>query len=533
MDRGVRRRRPTRITMTDLTFLARLVGGRRVAAARSWRGGGIMRAQLSQLSRLTRRMAHTVYGHTYGLTRTADYGLFRDTMPLTAYEDLRPWVMRMVGGEADVLWPGVTRRFAQSSGTSDGRSKFIPVTDASLRANHYRGAGDAVWHYLANYPDSRMFGGKGFILGGSFATALDTPPGVKAGDLSAHLIECVSPLVNLFRVPGKEVALMEDWTLKVPALVAASRNSDITNISGVPSWFLTVLRAVMADAGAATIHQVWPNLEVFFHGGIAMDPYRSQYAAITDPRRKMRYVETYNASEGFFAVQDLRQPGAMLLLLDAGVFYEFLPLDADGREVAAEAVPAWGVEEGRTYSLVITAPNGLCRYRIGDTVRIVSADPLRIAIAGRTKHFINAFGEEVMVYNTDAALTRTCARHNCHCLDYTVAPVFANGGRRGRHQWLVEWAKAPQDAAAFAADLDAALQEENSDYAAKRAGGIFLDPLTVTAAPRGLFDRWLATTGKLGGQRKIPRLSNDRRIMDTLLAMMTDGHATRGQSPTV
>lgn len=503
--------------MLNLTPIARLALSRQVRNARGWRGDNIRRVQLRQLDMLTRKGERTGYGKANRLKHTADYAAFAATLPMAGYPEIRHLVMAMVDGVPDILWPGVCRRFAQSSGTSDGRSKFIPVTADSLRLNHYPGASAAVAHYLANYPDSRMFSGRGFILGGSFATQLQVPEGVKAGDLSAHLIEACGPLVDIYRVPPRDIALMEDWTQKVPALVRASFKANVTNISGVPSWFLTVLRAVIAEAGVNTVHDVWPNLEVFFHGGIAMDPYRSQYAAITDPDR-MRYVETYNASEGFFACQDLREPGSMLLLLDAGVFYEFVPLDEADDPHPAHAVPAWEVEKGRTYALVITAPNGLWRYPIGDTVRIVSRDPLRIAIAGRTKAFINAFGEEVMVHNTDAALTRTCHAHGCEALNYTVAPVFADGGRRGRHQWLVEWATPPSDPAAFAADLDRALQDENSDYAAKRSGGIFLDPLEVIDARPGVFDAWLASTGKLGGQRKIPRLSNDRHIIDAILS---------------
>lgn len=503
--------------MLNLTPLARLVLSRQVKNARSWRADNIRHVQLRQLDMLTRKGERTGYGKANKLKHTADYAAFAATLPVAGYPEIRHLVMAMVDGVPDILWPGVCRRFAQSSGTSDGRSKFIPVTADSLHLNHYPGASAAVAHYLANYPDSRMFSGRGFILGGSFATQLQVPEGVKAGDLSAHLIEACGPLVDIYRVPPRDIALMEDWTQKVPALVKASLRANVTNISGVPSWFLTVLRAVIAEAGVNTVHDVWPNLEVFFHGGIAMDPYRSQYAAITDPDR-MRYVETYNASEGFFACQDLREPGSMLLLLDAGVFYEFVPLDEADDPHPAHAVPAWEVEEGRTYALVITAPNGLWRYPIGDTVRIVSRDPLRIAIAGRTKAFINAFGEEVMVHNTDAALTRTCHAHGCEALNYTVAPVFADGGRRGCHQWLIEWATPPADTAAFAADLDRALQDENSDYAAKRSGGIFLDPLEVIDARPGVFDAWLASTGKLGGQRKIPRISNDRHIIDAILS---------------
>ena len=496
--------------------------GGRVAEARKWSTPeGLEKAQRRVLAYLTAHGEATVFGREKGLSATDDYAAFRQMLTVTPYPRLRPWVMRMVEGEADILWPGRCRRFAQSSGTSDGKSKYIPVTADSLRLNHYVGAGDAVAHYLHNYPDSRMFSGKGFILGGSFANELELPAAVRVGDLSANLIEAVSPLVNLFRVPSKKVALMKDWSEKLPALVRASCHSNVTNISGVPSWFRTVLKEVIAARGAQTIHDVWPNLEVFFHGGISMEPYRAEYAALTEPG-KMRYVETYNASEGFFAIQDERTqslPGAMLLLADCGVFYEFVPLSECEDEAPAHAVPAWQVEEGRTYALVITAANGLWRYPIGDTVRVVSTRPLRIVIAGRTKHYINAFGEEVMVYNTDAALARACAQTGARALNYTVAPVFARGGQHGRHQWLIEWSVQPTDVEAFAEALDSALQAENSDYQAKRSGSIFLDRLTVTTLPVGAFDRYLASTGKLGGQRKVPRLSNSRAVVEAILAL--------------
>ena len=508
--------------MINFTPIARTVMSRRVRASQRWSTlAGLEAAQRRVLAMLTERGAVTLFGREKGLCATDDYEAFRSMLPVTAYPELRPWVMRMIAGERDILWPGLCRRFAQSSGTSDGKSKYIPVTGDSLRLNHYAGAGDAVAHYLHNYPDSRMFAGKGFILGGSFANELDLAPGVRVGDLSANLIEGVSPLVNLFRVPPKEVALMKDWTEKVPALVEASCRENVTNISGVPSWFRTVIKEVIAARGARTIHDVWPNLEVFFHGGISMEPYRAEYASLTAPG-KMRYVETYNASEGFFAIQDERvqsEPGAMLLLPDIGVFYEFVPLSECEDEQPAHAVPAWQVERGRVYALVITAANGLWRYPIGDTVRVVSVEPLRIVIAGRTRHFINAFGEEVMVYNTDAALARACEETGARALNYTIAPVFAEGGRRGRHQWLIEWAAAPADMAVFEEALDRALQSENSDYQAKRSGGIFLDRLTVTTLAPGAFDRYLASTGKLGGQRKVPRLSNSRSVVEAILAL--------------
>lgn len=466
------------------------------------------------LARLIKTARSTSWGKTHDFHRISSYEDFRQAVDLTPYEAIRPYVMQMIQGQPDILWPGTTRRFAQSSGTSDGKSKFIPITPESLRINHYRGGNDVVAHYLNLYPDSRLFSGKALILGGSFANELNLPPSSRArvGDLSANLIEAINPIVNLARIPSKKIALLPDWHEKLPALVNAAIKADVTNISGVPSWFLTVLNKVLETTGASRIHDVWPNLEVFFHGGISFLPYRAQYDAIIDPRR-MRYLETYNASEGFFAVQDTAHSRAMKLLIDAGVFYEFIPADNPD----ASPIPAWQVRQGQIYAMVITAANGLWRYPIGDTVRIESTAPLRITIAGRTKHYINAFGEEVMVHNTDAAIARASDKCNCSVANYTVAPVFSSKASKGHHQWLIEFNRPPADMQLFADILDRCLTQENSDYQAKRAGNIFLSPLTITPAAKGLFDRWLESTGKLGGQRKVPRLSNDRRIIESML----------------
>ncbi len=476
-------------------------------------------AQRKVLSWLLKKASGTAIGQEYGFGKIRNYEDFAASVPAVEFEDIRPYVMRMVSGERDVLWPGVCRRFAQSSGTSGGKSKFIPVTDEALRRNHYGGSACAVASYLARYPKSRLFGGKSLILGGSFANELtDVPKGVCVGDLSATLIARVNPFVNLFRVPSKDIALMSDWNEKLPAIALASENEDVTNISGVPSWFMTVLRRIMADKGAKTIHDVWPNLEVFFHGGIAFGPYREQYREITDAS-KMRYHENYNASEGFFATQDNDESGVMRLLTDIGVFYEFVPLDSL-EEASTKAVPAWKVEKGRTYAIMISSCNGLWRYQIGDTVRIESTSPLRISIAGRTNSFINAFGEELMVWNADKALAEACLKTGASVRNYTAAPVYASGESNGHHQWLIEWERAPKCGnEAFADILDAELQKVNSDYQAKRASDIFLARLELTEAPEGVFDRWLATTGKLGGQRKIPRLSNNRRVIDPILSL--------------
>lgn len=468
--------------------------------------------QLDVLRQLLRDARSTEIGRRYGFSEISDADHYCSRVPLRPYEDIRSEVMRMVMGESNVLWPGKCRRYAQSSGTSDGRSKYVPVTDACLSRNHYAGSADCVALYLSLYPESRLMGGRSFILGGSFATEADHPADVKIGDLSAHLIEKMPSGSSYLRIPAdKRVALLTDWHEKLPALVEASRRADIRSISGVPSWFLTVLREVLKATGAESIHDVWPNLEVFFHGGISFDPYREQYEAITDVE-KMHYLETYNASEGFFAVQDRRSPGAMLLIPDAGVFYEFDPMDG------SEPCKAWEVEVGKVYSMIITSSNGLWRYPLGDTVRIETTNPLRISIAGRTKLYINAFGEELMVHNSDAAVAATCAALGCEVSDYTAAPVYTTKGHHGRHQWLIEFDTPPASVKEFAAELDRRLCRENSDYAAKRSGSIFLDPLEVIELPRGTFNRWLESTGKLGGQRKVPRLCPDRHIVDSILA---------------
>ena len=468
------------------------------------------------LRELVGRARNTLWGREHSFRSIAGYDDFTSRLDVTPYDQLRPLVMRMIAGEKNLLWPGLTLRYAQSSGTSDGKSKYIPVTADSLRLNHYRGSADVVARYLGLYPDSRIFSGRSFILGGSFANELNLPTHTRTrvGDLSANLIEAMNPLANLVRIPSKEIALMQDWHTKLPALIEAASRANVTNISGVPSWFLTVLQGILKATGAKEIHEVWPNLEVFFHGGISFLPYRSQYDAIIDPSR-MHYLETYNASEGFFAIQDSADSHAMALLIDAGVFYEFIPAN----NPSATPLPAWQVSEGEIYAMVITSCNGLWRYPIGDTVKIESTSPLRITIAGRTKSYINAFGEEVMVHNTDAALARACEECHCRVANYTAAPVFATDGHRGRHQWLIEFTTPPADLDRFAATLDLMLTRENSDYQAKRAGGIFLDPLSVTVAAPGLFDRWLESTGKLGGQRKVPRLANDRHLIDPMLEM--------------
>lgn len=472
------------------------------------------RSQRRLLADLIRSARTTEWGKDHGYRSVITYNDYRNRVPLTEYEQIRPLVMRMINGERDILWPGITRRFAQSSGTSGGKSKYIPLTCRSLKRCHYRGGADVVARYLSIYPKSRLFSGRGLILGGSYANELTLPPSVRVGDLSASLIDCINPIANLFRTPSKEIALMERWDEKLDRISQTVCSQNVTNLSGVPSWFLTVIKHIMNREGAEELHQIWPDLEVFFHGGISFGPYREQYDRLIDPSR-MRYMETYNASEGFFALQADPDDKAMMLLLDTDVFYEFIPLDKIG-QTDQTAIPIWEVSKGTDYVMVITSSNGLWRYAIGDTVRVENTDPVKIRITGRTKSYINAFGEELMVHNTDAAISRACSMTGARISDYTAGPVYAGDETKGCHQWLIEFNKQPDDMERFTDLLDKSLQEENSDYQAKRSGDLFLDRPRITAVPEGTFDRWLSTTGKLGGQRKVPRLRNDRSVIDSI-----------------
>lgn len=474
--------------------------------------------QKKQLEHLLNSARNTVYGKLYGFTDINGYEDFARRLPITHYEHLKPYIMRMIEGEHDVLWKGAVKNFAQSSGTSDGKSKYIPITPEGLERNHLGGAEISLACYLRHNHSSRIFSGRSFILGGSFANTLDVPlpQGVHVGDLSATLISSVPKVIELFyRVPARDIALMSDWQEKLPALVEASIKQNVTNISGVPSWFMTVLETILERTGKENIKEVWPNLEVFFHGGINFEPYREQYTKLMGGKENdINYVETYNASEGFFATQDDPSIPAMRLLIEQGVFYEFIEQGSE------KAVPAWEVEEGKIYELIITSVNGLWRYSPGDTVKIFSTDPLRIKVVGRTKNFINAFGEEVMVHNADAAILAACRKTGASVRNYTAAPLYAHDRQKGRHQWVVEFGRKPSSMEEFIRELDEALRSENSDYDAKRSHSLFLAAPDVVEAKDNVFDRWLATTGKLGGQRKVPRLSNDRTIIDNILSLM-------------
>jgi len=486
--------------------------------------------QLQQevLQYLVKRGTDTQYGRSHMFTTIKGYEQFAQHVPLNDYESLKVSIDRMRHGERDVLWPGQVKWYAKSSGTTNDKSKFIPVSPEGLKNTHYAGGSDTVAIYLRNNAKSRLFDGRALILGGSHAPNYTLPHSL-VGDLSAILIENINPLANLVRVPKKQTALLSDFEVKRDRIARETLNKNVTNLSGVPSWMLSVLTRVMELSGKEHLEEVWPNLEVFFHGGVAFTPYRQQYQElITKP--DMHYMETYNASEGFFGIQDDPADSSMLLMLDYGVFYEFIALN-DLPEVQEQMnnftpgvacdkiIPLWDVEVGTNYAMVISTACGLWRYLIGDTVRFTSKDPYKFVISGRTKHFINAFGEELIVDNAEKGLAAACQQTGAEVTEYTAAPVFMDGKAKCRHQWLVEFARMPEDLSAFARALDKRLQEINSDYEAKRYKDITLQPLEVIVARPGLFNDWLKLKGKLGGQHKIPRLSNDRHHIEELLAM--------------
>ena len=468
------------------------------------------------LKHLVEKGCETEYGRTHIFSGIKNYSDFTKNVPINTYEELKNDIDRMRHGEQDVLWPGLIKWFAKSSGTTNDKSKFIPVSNAGLHRIHYKGGADVVALYLRNNPQSRLFDGKSLILGGSHSPNYNVE-GSLVGDLSAILIENINPIANLFRVPKKQTALLSDFETKRDRIARECMNANVTNISGVPSWMLSVLVRMMELSGKKHIEEVWPNLEVFFHGGIAFGPYRKQYEdLIKSPN--MHYMETYNASEGFFGIQDNPDDPAMLLMLDYDVFYEFITLE----EVNAESptvVPLEGVEIGRNYAMVITTSCGLWRYLIGDTVMFTSTKPYKFVITGRTKYFINAFGEELIMDNAEKGLAYACKETGAQVLEYTAAPVYMDENAKCRHQWLIEFSQEPDDLKKFGDCLDHYLQQINSDYEAKRSHDITLQHLEVVKAREGLFNDWLKMKGKLGGQHKVPRLSNSRKNMDELLEL--------------
>ncbi|WP_279147863.1 GH3 auxin-responsive promoter family protein [Segatella bryantii] len=472
--------------------------------------------QQKVLSSLIESGRETEYGRNHLLKNTHNYEQFAQNIPVNTYEEMKGYIDRMRHGEQNVLWPGGVKWYAKSSGTTNDKSKFIPVSADGLHRIHYKGGFDAVALYLANHPHSRIFDGKSLILGGSHSPNYNLP-GSLVGDLSAILIENINPLANWVRVPKKETALLSDFEIKRDRIARETMNKNVTTISGVPSWMLSVLVRVMELSEKKHLEEVWPNLEVFWHGGIAFTPYRQQYEQLITSS-KMNYMETYNASEGFFGLQSNPSDKSMLLMIDYDVFYEFIPMDEFGSDHPT-VVPLWGVELGKNYAMLISTSCGLWRYMIGDTVQFTSKDPYKFIITGRTKYFINAFGEELIMDNAEQGLAYACAKTGAQILDYTAAPVYMDSNAKCRHQWLIEFSKEPDNLDEFSTLLDKKLQEINSDYEAKRYHDVTLQHLEIIKARPNVFNDWLKSKGKLGGQHKIPRLSNSRKNIDEMLAM--------------
>ena len=472
--------------------------------------------QAGVLKRLVHMAANTEWGKKYDYASIRTYEDFKKRLPIQTYEEIKPYVARLRAGEQNLLWPSEIRWFAKSSGTTNDKSKFLPVSKESLQDTHYQGGKDAVAIYLGNNPESRFFSGKGLILGGSHSPNLNSNHSL-VGDLSAILIQNVHPLVNYIRVPSKEIALMSEFEPKMEAIANSTFHANVTNLSGVPSWMLVLVKHILEKTGKQSLEEVWPNLEVFFHGGVAFTPYREQYRQVIKSS-KMHYVETYNASEGYFGTQNDPNDPAMLLMIDYGVFYEFIPLEDVGKE-NPRICCLEEVELNKNYAMVISTSAGLWRYMIGDTVKFTNNRPYKFVITGRTKHFINAFGEELIVDNAEKGLSKACAATGAQIVDYSAAPVFMDEHAKCRHQWLIEFAKMPDDLDKFAKILDDTLKEVNSDYEAKRQNDLALQPLEIIVARRNLFHDWLDNKGKLGGQHKIPRLSNTREYMEEMLKL--------------
>ena len=458
----------------------------------------------------------TEFGQQYDYRTITTEEEFKKRIPVRTYEDFSPYIDRLLKGERNILWPGETRWFAKSSGTTNDKSKFIPVSKHSLENVHYRGFKDVLALYLKNNPGSGVLMGKSLTLGGSHQVNSFNNNSYY-GDLSAILIENTPFWSDFIRIPPAEVALIPEFEEKVAKIIEQSRDENVTSLAGVPSWNLVLLQRVLEATGKDNILDVWPRLEVFIHGGIKFEPYREQYQQII-PSDKMKYMETYNASEGFFAIQDDPDRTDLLLMLDYGIYYEFIPMD----QFHDENRPVLSLDEvelEKNYAMVISTNGGLWRYLIGDTVKFTKKYPFKIKITGRTKHYINAFGEELIIDNAEEALQMACTRTHAAIREYTAGPVFMRDKQKGAHQWIIEFDTHPDDLEHFISVLDVSLKTLNSDYEAKRHKSITLERPHVEVAPEGLFYEWMRQRGKVGGQNKIPRLANDRIYLDQLLEL--------------
>ncbi len=470
--------------------------------------------QNDTLNNLINKSRHTLFGRDHGFNHGLTWEQFNNQVPVRDYPAIKPYIDRAMNGEADVIWPGEVKWFAKSSGTTGDKSKFIPVTSDNLEECHFRGGKDTLALWFANCPDSRLFHGKSLVVGGSHQVS-DINNEAYFGDLSAVLLQNLPAYAHWLRTPDLSIALMNEWEEKLEKMAENTIRQNVTSLAGVPSWTLILLKKVLEQTGKDNIADVWPNLEVFMHGGVNFGPYREQFRSVIRSD-SMKYMETYNASEGFFGIQDDPCSQDMLLMLDYGVFFEFIPMNELGMG-NDKPVTLRDVETGRNYAMVISTSGGLWRYLIGDTIRFSSLTPVKFRITGRTRHFINAFGEELIIDNAEQALQKACQGSGAVITEYTAAPVYMGDGAGARHQWLVEFSKPPVNHEFFAELLDNALKAANSDYEAKRYKGIALHPPEIIPLKTGTFYIWLKEKGKLGGQHKVPRLSNDRVIADEIL----------------
>lgn len=472
-------------------------------------------AQREVLQELVTASQYTVFGRKHGFNQLFSIKAFKQAVPIHEYDDIKPYIERMMAGEENVLWNTPVEWFAKSSGTTSDKSKFIPVSQESLEEIHYQGSKDVLSMYYAFHPESDLLTGKGLVIGGSHQInqVNDT---IQYGDLSAVLMQNTPFWGQWLRTPELAIALMDEWESKIEMLAQSTIRENVTSISGVPTWTLVLLRRILEITGKKNIKEVWPNLELYMHGGVSFTPYQEQFSALMGA--PINYLEIYNASEGFFAAQLHPGDDGMLLFTRHGIFYEFMPVEEYGKP-DPQTIGLKEVEIGKNYAPVISTSGGLWRYLIGDTIRFVSKNPYRIKVSGRLKHFINAFGEELIVDNADRAIATACEKTGSIVKDYTAAPVYFSEGQNGAHEWLLEFETPPSDLQLFAYELDSALKNLNSDYEAKRHKDIALRMPILHNIPKGLFASWLKEKGKLGGQHKVPRLSNERTFIEEILAM--------------
>ncbi len=473
--------------------------------------------QYNQLIQLLRTAQITEFGRKYDFKTIHSIETFKERVPVTNYDDFKHYIERMMRGEQNILWPSDVSWFAKSSGTTSAKSKFIPVTYESLEECHILGGKDVLLWYLNQRPNSQLFDGKGLVMGGSHQiNQQGVGNATFYGDLSAVMMQNLPFWAHFLRTPELSIAIMDNWDEKIEKMARATLHEDVTNISGVPTWTIVLIERLFALTGKQNLLDIWPNLELYVHGGVSFTPYKERFSQLIKGS-SMNYMETYNASEGFIGIQDRLGASDLLLMLDYGIFYEFMPMSEYGKENPV-TYNLNEVKLNENYALVISTNAGLWRYIIGDTIRFTSLNPFRFKIAGRTKHFINAFGEELVIENADEAIAKACSMLKASIADYTACPIYFNANRNGGHEWLIEFNTAPENLDAFTLILDQELKALNSDYEAKRYKDIAMMPPQITAVPRGTFHNWLKQAGKLGGQHKIPRLSNDRQFVEAIKA---------------